>query len=90
MPPISHPFKKGALVILMNYGDHEPPYVHVKYQSDERSYGIEIRARNWMKPAKELPPKLKKMVESWAEAHEQGLLEQWERAQNHQPVLIVE
>jgi hypothetical protein len=42
-----------------------------------------------MKPGKELPPNLKKMVETWVEAHEQELLEQWERAQNHQPVLIV-
>ena len=29
------------------------------------------------------------MIETWVEAHEQELLEQWERAQNHQPVFIV-
>jgi hypothetical protein len=89
MPPVSHPFKKGALVVLMNYNDHDPPHVHVKYQSDVRTYRIEIRTRKWMKPGKELPPSLRKMVETWVEAHEQELLEQWERAQNHQPVLIV-
>jgi len=89
MPPVSHPFKKGALVILMNYNDHDPPHVHVKYQNDVRSYRIEIRTRAWVKPGKELPPSLRRMVETWVEAHEQELLEQWERAQNHQPVLIV-
>lgn len=62
MPPVSHPFKKGALVILMNYNDHDPPHVHVKYQRDVRSYRIEIGTRKWMKPGKELSPNLKKMV----------------------------
>jgi len=89
MPPVSHPFKKGALVVLMNYNDHDPPHVHVKYQGDVRSYRIEIRTREWMKPGDELPANLKKMVEGWVEAHEQELLEQWDRAQNHQPIIIV-
>lgn len=89
MPPVSHPFKKGALVILMNYNDHDPPHVHVKYQGDVRSFRIEIKNRKWMKPGKELSPKLRKMVESWVEAHEEDLLEQWENARNNRPVSIV-
>jgi len=90
MPPVSHPFKNGALIILMNYNDHDPPHVHVRYQSDVGSFRIEIKTRKWMKSKKELSPKLKKMVETWIEAHEQELLEQWENAKNHQPVVIVE
>lgn len=31
MPPVSHPFKKGALVILMNYSDHEPPLIMLHF-----------------------------------------------------------
>jgi len=89
MPPVSHPFKKGALIVLMNYNDHDPPHVHVKYQSDVRSYRLEIKTRKWMKSGQEFPSNLKKLVETWVEAHEQELLEQWGRAQNHQPVLIV-
>jgi len=89
MPPVSHPFKKGALVVLMNYNDHSPPHVHVKYQSDVRSYRIEIKTRKWMESGVELPANLKKMVEIWVEAHEQELLEQWDRAQKHQPIIIV-
>jgi hypothetical protein len=89
MPPVSHPFKKGALVVLMNYNDHAPPHVHVKYQDDVRSYRYEIRTKKWMKPGKKLPPSLKKMVEAWVEAHEEELLEQWENAFNNRPVKII-
>ena len=89
MPPVSHPFKKGALVILMNYNDHAPPHVHIKYQGDVHSYRLEIRSKTWLKPGKELPLTLQKMIELWVEAHEQELLEQWENARNHQPVVII-
>ncbi|MCK5381093.1 MAG: DUF4160 domain-containing protein [Candidatus Latescibacteria bacterium] len=89
MPPVSHPFKRGALVILMNYQDHAPPHVHAKYQGDVRSYRIEIRTRRWMRSPKPLPPKLRKMVEIWVEVHEQELLEQWENAMNNRSVSIV-
>ena len=89
MPPVSHPFKKGALVILMNYNDHAPPHVHVKYQGDVHSYRLEIRSKTWLKPGKELPLTLQKMIELWVEAHEQELLEQRENARNHQPVVII-
>jgi hypothetical protein len=85
MPPVSHPFKKGSLVILMNYNDH----AHIKYQNDVKSYRFEIRGRKWLKPGKELPPKLKKLVETWVEAHEEELLEQWENAMNNRPVTII-
>ncbi|MDA0244008.1 MAG: DUF4160 domain-containing protein [Chloroflexi bacterium] len=89
MPPVSQPFKKGALVILMNYNDHAPPHVHVKYQNDVQNYRIEIKTRLWMTPNKKLPPALSHMVEAWVAAHEQELLEQWERARQHEPILIV-
>ncbi len=74
----------------MNYNDHAPPHVHVKYRSDMRSYRIEIKTRAWLKPGKTLPPKIKKMVEKWVEVHVDALLEQWELAMNGQPVSIVD
>jgi hypothetical protein len=89
MPAVSHPFKRGALVILMNYQDHAPPHVHVKYQGNVHSYRIEVRTRAWMQPGKELPSTLRKLVETWVEAHEQELLEQWENARNNRSVSIV-
>lgn len=89
MPPVSHPFKKGAIIVLMNYNDHAPPHVHVKYQNDVKSYRYEIRAKKWLKPGKDLPPKLKKMIEAWVEAHENELLEQWEYAMKNNIISIV-
>ena len=53
MPPVSHPFKRGALIVLMNYNDHAPPHVHVKYQGDVGSYRMEIATRRWLKPGKQ-------------------------------------
>ncbi len=89
MPPVSHPFKKGSLVILMNYNDHAPPHVHIRYQNDARSYRFEIRSGKWLKPGKDLPFRLKKMVEAWVEAHQEELLEQWENAMSNKPVTII-
>lgn len=89
MPPVSHPFKQGALIVLMNYNDHAPPHVHVKYQGDVRNYRIEIQTRVWMKPGKDLPSTLRRLIETWVEAHEQELLEQWQKAQNGEQVRIV-
>ena len=89
MPPVSHPFKKELIVVLMNYNDHAPPHVHIKYQGDVRSYRIEIQTRTWMQPGQELPPKLKRMVEAWIAAHEDELLEQWENARQNRQVSIV-
>jgi len=60
--------------------DHAPPHVHIKYQNDYGSYRIEIQSRQWMQPGKSLPPKLKRLIEAWVEAHEEALLEQWQRA----------
>lgn len=73
----------------MNYDDHAPPQVHVKYQGNVASHRIEIRTRQWMKSNKRLPTSLRKMVEAWVEAHEPELLEQWANAQNNEQVVIV-
>lgn len=88
MPPVSHPFKKGALVVLMNYDDHAPPHVQVKYQGDVGGYRMEIKTRAWMRPGKELPPTLARLMETWVAAHESELLEQREDARHHRPVSI--
>lgn len=77
-------------MILMNYNDHDPPHLHVKYQNDFGSYRIEIRTRAWMKSDKKLSAVLQKVVEVWVQAHERALLEEWANAQRHRPVRIVD
>jgi hypothetical protein len=73
----------------MNYNDHAPPHVHVKYQGDVRNYRLEIQTRVWLKPGKELPTTLRRLIEAWVEAHEQELLHEWQKAQNGEQVRIV-
>jgi hypothetical protein len=89
MPSVSHPFQKGLLAVLMHYNDPAPPHVYVKYQNDYGSYRIEIKSRQWMQPGKPLPLKLKQLIEAWVEAHEEALLEQWQRAVQNETVEIV-
>lgn len=89
MPPVSHPFKQGTLIVLMNYNDHAPPHVHIRYQGDVRSYRLEIRTRSWMKPGKTLASPLRRLIETWVEAHEEELLEQWNKARQGQQISIV-
>lgn len=89
MPPVSHPFLRGKLVCYINYADHAPPHVHVKYQQDVSSFRIDIRNRQWLLPGKMLPIKLKKLIEAWVEAHEHELMQQWENARKHMPVKII-
>jgi hypothetical protein len=36
-----------------------------------------------------LPPKLRKLIEVWVEAHEEELLREWENARQGLPVKIV-
>lgn len=90
MPPVSRVFQRSGFVILMNYNDHAPPHVHVKYQGDVRSYRLAIQTRTWLKPGKHLPSNIKKLVERWVEVHAEELLAQWKRAMNGQPLSIID
>ena len=89
MPPISHPFKRGSMVVFMYYNDHAPPHVHVGYQGDIRSYRLEIRSRNWLQPGKILPASLRRLIEDWVETHEEELIHQWNNARQGRPISIV-
>ncbi|MGD1898226.1 MAG: DUF4160 domain-containing protein [Phormidesmis sp.] len=48
-----------------------------------------FKTREWIKPGKDLPPKLRKLVEAWIEAHEEALLEQWQRARDNESIEVV-
>jgi len=89
MPPVSHPFLKGRLICYINYNDHSPPHIHVKYQQDVSNYRINIKTREWLKSGKVLPNKLKKLIEAWVGAHEVDLLRQWDNAKNNIPVKVI-
>ena len=56
---------------------------------DVRSYRLDIRTRAWLQPGSMLPSTLRRMIETWVEAHEEELLEQWNKGRKGQHISIV-
>jgi len=61
----------------MYYQDHNPPHIHVRYQSNKaliNTAGDIIEG--------ELPKKQLRLVQAWIELHRDEILANWELAQN--------
>ena len=56
------------------------PHFHATYGGDEAS--IDIETLEVM--AGELPPRAKRLVTEWAQAHQEELRQNWTRAQKHE------
>ena len=67
-----------GIVIMMYYGDHEPPHFHVKY--NEYRAAIDIESLKLIQG--KLPPKALGLVVEWASIHQKELLEDWQLAKN--------
>lgn len=83
MPRISQFY---GISIYMYYGDHSPPHLHAIYSDRESVVSIctaEVIAG-------ELPRRASKLVDEWVAANRDALLENWERAANHQPLLPID
>jgi hypothetical protein len=63
-----------GIIISMNYGDHNPPHFHVRYNEYEAS----IRIDNFGIIAGKLPPKIFGIVAEWAMMHQKELERCWE------------
>ena len=79
MPEISRFF---GIVIKIFFEDHNPPHFHAEY--GDRMALIDIR--NLTVFSGQLPPRVLGLVIEWATLHRQELLEDWERAQDQQPL----
>ncbi|MBM3888827.1 MAG: DUF4160 domain-containing protein [Verrucomicrobia bacterium] len=83
MPEISRFF---GIVVKMFVNDHNPPHFHAIYGEYEALIEIEeLRAF-----AGRLPPRTLGLVIEWATLHQQELLEDWNRAQGHEPLVKIE
>ncbi len=75
MPEVSRFF---GISIRMYFDDHNPPHFHAIYADAEAEFGIDplavLRGR--------FPRRALGMVLEWAAAHQQELLDNWERLQN--------
>jgi len=85
MPELSRFF---GIIIRMYWevsAPHHSPHFHAYYQSDVAIYGlnpIELIAGA-------LPRRQQRLVEAWAELHQEELLDDWERLQaGHRPLPI--
>lgn len=77
MPELSRFF---GIVIRMYVepGPHQAPHFHAYYAGAVAVFGIEpIEAI-----ARELPTRQRRLVEAWAEIHQDELRENWERLQS--------
>ena len=79
MPIISTFF---GIIIRMWHDDHPPPHVHVEYQGFEALVKIETGEVSHG----QLPKKAAALVKEWCVKHQSELLDNWQRAQNFEPL----
>jgi len=79
VPVISRFF---GIVVLIYYGDHDPPHFHVRYSG--RKAAIAIKDARLL--AGSLPPRAMGLVTEWALLHQKELMENWERARRGEPL----
>jgi len=77
MPEVSRFF---GIVVKMFFDDHNPPHFHC-YYGDEMAM-VEINTLSVF--AGHLPPRVLGLVIEWATVHQEELLENWNRARNHE------
>lgn len=82
MPVISYFF---GIYIRMYHDDHAPPHFHVEYQGHEALVAI----RSGEVISGELPKKAMRLVKEWCLEHQQELMDDWEKAQNLEPLLRI-
>jgi hypothetical protein len=83
MPTISEFF---GILIRMYYDDHSPPHFHAYYGGHEAIVSIETMTV--LEGA--LPRRAKALVIEWAVEHRQALLDDWQLAEQHQPLNKIE
>jgi len=76
MPEISRFF---GIVIVMIYGDHDPPHFHVRYSGYEAK--IEIESGEIVKG--ELPRRALRLIQDWIELHKKELLDNFAEIKNN-------
>ena len=83
MPVISRFF---GIVVSMNFADHAPPHFHARYGEHEAIVAIDpVRVLRG-----DLPARVTGMVIEWAQRHRLELMEDWARARQHQPLVMIE
>jgi hypothetical protein len=82
MPEISRFY---GLIIYMNFKDHNPPHFHVWFGD----YKAIITIQEGIVKG-EMPKRALKMIFEWLEIHQTELMNDWELAQNGEPLNSIE
>ncbi|WP_339785420.1 DUF4160 domain-containing protein [uncultured Imperialibacter sp.] len=69
----------------MFFNDHNPPHFHVEYQDFEATIDIESGVVKG-----EMPRRALKLIYEWLDLHKSELIENWELAQNQEPLKKIE
>ena len=83
MPEISRFY---GIVIRMYHNDHNPPHFHAIYGDEQAQIGIHTLAVLDGR----LSPRALGLVIEWASLHRDELIEDWEMARNHEPLLRID
>ena len=75
MPTLSIFF---GLIIRMYYKDHQPPHIHVQYQS----YNAVVDILTGNVTEGDLPIRQLRFVQAWVEIHKDDLAANWELCRN--------
>ena len=74
-----------GVIITMNYNDHNPPHIHVKYQSDKAIVDMEGEVIEGSLPRKQL-----RLVQAWVEYRKDEILANWELARSGEKVYRID
>lgn len=64
-----------GIIITMNYNDHNPPHIHVKYQDNNAMLDMDGEIMQGTLPRKQL-----RLVQAWIEYRRDEILANWELA----------
>ena len=84
MPEISRFY---GIVIYMFTGDreHNPPHFHAEYQGHKAIFYLNGDVKTSKMPIKQI-----KLIDAWAEIHQDELLEAWNLAMSGKPLFKIE
>ena len=69
----------------MNFADHAPAHFHAWYNE----YKVIVTIKNGIVKG-EMPGRALKLILEWLELHQEELMENWENAQNGDPLKKIE
>ena len=83
MPEIS---RFLGIIIAMYYNDHAPPHFHAKYGE----YEIRVNIETGEIMSGDFPKRAEKLVLEWRQLHVDELIQDWQRAEQRQPLERIE